>query len=169
MEALAGARNFLYCASAMGELTRVSFLLPMRLFCGWVLLSAGLSKLLGGWLSGPQLANNVAGWLRDGKPYSIYAPFLRGVVLPHAHFFAQLVSFGELLAGAALLAGLFSRAAAAGGLLLVGNFMLAKGDGFAANGTAPMVIMMLTMMLTGPGRTLGLDATLRGRIPRWLG
>jgi thiosulfate dehydrogenase [quinone] large subunit len=169
MCALADARNFLYCAAAMGEHTRVSYLLPMRLFCGWVLLSAGLSKLSGGWLHGPQLANEVAGWLRDGKPYGFYAPFLRGVVLPNAHTFSYLVSLGELFAGAGLLAGLCSRAAAAGGLLLVGNIMLAQGDGLGANSTAPLVIMMLTMMLTAPGRTLGLDATLRGRIPRWLG
>lgn len=169
MAALAGARKFLYCAAAMGELTRVAFLLPMRLFGGWVLLSAGVTKLSGGWLGGPQLAATVAGWLRDGKPYGFYAPFLRGLVLPHAHAFAYLISFGELFAGAALLAGLFSRAAAAVGLLLVGNFMLARGDGLGTNPTAPIVVMMLTMMLTGPGRTLGLDAALRGRIPRWLG
>ena len=153
----------------MGAETRVVYLLPLRLFCGWVLLNTGLGKLSGGWLEGPQLQNSVAGWLRDGKPYSFYAPFLRSVVLPHAHLFAYLVSFGELLVGAALLAGLFTRWAAVGGLLLVVSFFLARGDNLGANNTAPFVIMMLTIALTGPGRALGLDAALRGRMPRWLG
>jgi thiosulfate dehydrogenase (quinone) large subunit len=152
----------------MGELTRVVFLLPLRLFCGWTLLNTGLQKLSGGWLAGPQLHEIVSGWVRDGKPYGFYVPFLRGVVLPHAHLFAMLVSFGELLVGAALLAGLFSRWAALAGLILVGSFMLGRGDGVGANSTAPLVIMMLTMLLTAPGRALGLDAALRGRVPRWL-
>ncbi len=152
----------------MGELTRVAFLLPLRLFCGWTLLNTGLKKVSDGWLSGPELANTIAGWLRDGKPYGFYAPFLRGVVLPHAHLFSLLVSFGELLVGTALLAGLFTRAAAAGGVLLTLNFLLGRGDGIGANNTAPWVVMLLTLMLTSPGRALGLDAALRGRVPRWL-
>jgi thiosulfate dehydrogenase [quinone] large subunit len=106
--------------------------------------------------------------MREGRPYGFYLPFLRLVVLPHAHGFAYLVSFGELLVGAALLAGLFSRLAAFGGLVLVGNFLLARGDGIGVNGTMPFVVMMLTLMLTGPGRSLGLDAALKGRLPRWL-
>jgi thiosulfate dehydrogenase [quinone] large subunit len=149
-------------------MTRVAFLLPLRLFCGWSLLNTGMKKLNDGWLSRPELANTIEGWLRDGKPYGFYAPFLRSVVLPHAHVFSILVSFGELLVGAALLAGLFTRFAAAAGVLLTLNFMLARGDGIGANNTAPWVAMMVTLMLTSAGRTLGLDAALRGRMPRWL-
>jgi thiosulfate dehydrogenase [quinone] large subunit len=152
----------------MDEQTRIAFLLPLRLFCGWVFLNAGLGKLAGGWLVKPELTTTLLGWIREGKPYSFYVPFLRAVVLPHAHGFAYLISFGELLVGAALLAGLFSRLAAFGGLLLVFNFLLARGDGIGVNGTMPFVVMTLTLMLTGPGRSLGLDAALRGRLPRWL-
>jgi thiosulfate dehydrogenase (quinone) large subunit len=152
----------------MGELTKIAFLLPLRLFCGWTLLNTGLKKLHDGWLTRPELAQTIEGWLRDGKPYGFYAPFLRAVVLPHAHVFAILVSFGELLVGAALLAGLFTRAAAAAGVLLTLNFLLGRGDGLGANNTAPWVFMMLTLMLTGAGRTLGLDGALRGKLPRWL-
>ena len=116
----------------------------------------------------PELTHVVDGWLRDGKPYSLYAPFLRAVVLPHAMVFSALVSLGELCVGAALLAGLFTRVAAGAGILLVGNFLLARGDGISANSTAPILVMCITMMLTSPGRTLGLDAALRGKLPRWL-
>jgi uncharacterized membrane protein YphA (DoxX/SURF4 family) len=152
----------------MSELTRIAFLLPLRLFCGWSLLNTGLKKLDEGWLTRPQLANTLNGWLHDGKPYGFYAPFLRNVVLPHVHVFSILVSLGELFVGAALLAGLFTRFAAAAGILLTLNFLLARGDGIGANNTAPWVAMMLTILLTGPGRALGLDAALRGKVPRWL-
>jgi thiosulfate dehydrogenase (quinone) large subunit len=152
----------------MGEQTRIAFLLPLRLFCGWVFLNTGVHKLSGGWLGDGELSEILGEWLRDGKPYAFYVPFLRDVVLPHAHLFSCLVAIGELLVGAALLAGLFTRLAAFVGLVMVGNFLLGHGDGLAANGTAPMAVMMLTMMATAPGRTLGLDAALRGRLPTWL-
>ena len=152
----------------MGEQTRIAYLLPLRLFCGWVFLNAGIGKLAAGWLTRPELTTTLLGWMRDGKTYAFYVPFLRGVVLPHAHGFAYLVSIGELLVGAALLAGLFSRLAALGGLVLVINVMLARGEGFSVDGAMPFVIMTLTLMLTAPGRSLGVDAALRGRLPRWL-
>ncbi len=154
----------------MGEFTRVAFLLPLRLFCGWSLLNTGLKKVSEGWLSGPELANTISGWLHDGKPYSFYAPFLRGVVLPHAHVFPRSWwRSAELCVGAALLAGLFTRFAGAMGVLLIGNFLLGRGDGIGANNTAPWVVMLLTIMLTAPGRTLGLDAALRGKGPALAG
>jgi thiosulfate dehydrogenase (quinone) large subunit len=152
----------------MGEQTRVSYLLPLRLFCGWVFLNASLTKLGHGWLTQPELAKVITGWLAEGKPYSFYAPFLRAVVLPHAMTFGAMVALGELCVGAALLAGFVTRAAAAGGVLLVGSFLLGRGDGLGANATAPILIMCITIMLTSPGRTLGLDAALRGKLPRWL-
>jgi thiosulfate dehydrogenase [quinone] large subunit len=152
----------------MGEQTRIAYLVPLRLFCGWIFLNGGLAKLAGGWLVRPELTTTLLGWMREGRPYSFYVPFLRSVVLPHAHGFAYLVSFGELLVGAALLAGLLSRLAAFVGLMLVGNFLLARGDGIGINGTMPMVVMTVTLMLTGAGRSLGLDTALRGRVPRWI-
>lgn len=152
----------------MGEQTRIAFLLPLRLFCGWVFLNSGVHKLSDGWLGSGQLAEVLGEWLKSGKTYSFYAPFLRDVVLPHADLFARLIALGELLVGAALLAGLLTRLSALVGLILVGNFLVGRGDGLAANGTAPMMVMLLTVMLTAPGRTLGLDAALRGRLPRWL-
>ena len=152
----------------MEDRARIAYLVPLRLFAGWVFLNAALSKLAGGWVGGPQLHDIIAGWLRDGRPYHFYAPFLRAVVLPHASTFALVIALGELLVGAALLAGLFTRLAAIGGLLLVGNFLLGRGDGLGNNDTAPMLVMLLTVALTNPGRALGLDAALRGRVPRWL-
>jgi thiosulfate dehydrogenase [quinone] large subunit len=148
--------------------THVVFLLPLRLFAGWVFLMEALGKLTSGWVQNGKLAAVASGWLHEGKPYSFYTPFLRDVVLPRVHTFSLLVVGGELCVGAALLAGLFSRWAAAGGLLLTLNYMLARGDGVGPNATAPFVAICLTLMLVSTGRALGLDAALRGKIPGWL-
>jgi thiosulfate dehydrogenase [quinone] large subunit len=147
---------------------RIAYLLPLRLFAGWVFLMEALSKLSSGWVPAGKLAVIVGGWLREGKPYSFYAPFLRDVVLPNSHAFSLAVAGGELLVGSALLAGLFSRWAALGGLIMSLNYMLARGDGLGPNATSPFVFICLTLMLTQPGRALGIDAALRGKVPQWL-
>ncbi len=152
----------------MREQTSVAALLPLRLVTGWIFLMEALSKLMGRWLVEPRLQPILDGWIHEGKTYSFYLPFLRGVVLPHVKLFSTLVVAGELTVGAALLAGLFTRWASAAGLFLVLNFMLARGDRIAPNPTAPMVLICLTLLLTPSGRTLGLDAALRGKLPRWL-
>lgn len=144
-------------------------LLPIRLFVGWVFLRASLVKLGSGWLDQPhKLGPILEGWLRDGKPYAFYAPFLRGVVLPNEHLFAGLVTIGEISVGALLLAGLFTRAAALIALVLTLSFLLGRGDGAEANATAPFCIMALALLFGHSGRTLGLDAALADRAPRWL-
>jgi thiosulfate dehydrogenase [quinone] large subunit len=143
-------------------------LLPIRLFAGWVLLRAGLVKLANGWLDHPHLADALEPWLREGRPYAAFAPFLRHVVMPHGQTWSTVVACSELLIGAALLAGLFTRAAALGGLLISLAFLLARGDGIEANPTAPMVAMTATLLFSHSGRVLGLDAALADRLPRWL-
>jgi uncharacterized membrane protein YphA (DoxX/SURF4 family) len=147
---------------------RIAYLLPLRLFAGWVFLMEALAKLTAGWVPSAKLGVIVGGWLHDGKPYPFYAPFLRSLVLPHVYGFSVTVVIGELMVGSALLAGLFSRWAALGGLCLSLNYMLARGDTLGPNPTSPFVAICLTLMLTQPGRALGIDAALRGKVPGWL-
>ena len=67
-----------------------------------------------------------------------------------------------------MLARARSRWAALGGLILTLNYMLARGDGIGPNPTSPFVAICFTLMLTQPGRALGIDAALRGKVPSWL-
>jgi thiosulfate dehydrogenase [quinone] large subunit len=143
-------------------------LLPIRLFCGWVFLRAALAKIAGGWLERPVLVQVLDTWIREGRPYGFFASFLKSTVIPHERVFSWLVAGGELLVGAALLAGLFTRFTAACGLLLTLSYMLGRGDGAEVNSTAPFVVRTLALMFTHSGRTLGLDAALAHRVPRWL-
>jgi uncharacterized membrane protein YphA (DoxX/SURF4 family) len=149
--------------------TPTLYLLPLRLFTGWVFLIASLQKLAGGWLDRPpKLAVIVGGWLHEGKPYGFFEPVLRKVVLNLPLFTTYLVTFSELLIGAALLAGLFTRLASLWGLVMVTLYLLGRGDGAGPNPTAPFVAILITLALTHTGRVLGLDAALSDKVPRWL-
>jgi thiosulfate dehydrogenase (quinone) large subunit len=54
-------------------------------------------------------------FLTDGA-YPFMKPVLRGLVLPHARFFAYLVAFGEGAIGLSLVLGLWTRVASAFGI-----------------------------------------------------
>jgi uncharacterized membrane protein YphA (DoxX/SURF4 family) len=151
----------------MREQTLIVYLVPLRLFSGWVFFMAALQKLAGGWLDHPRLYGVVVDWMRTGKPYGFFLPILR-LVTSFPTLFTWLLVLSELLIGAALLAGLFTRAAALWGLLLMILILFGRGDGIGPNPTSPFVAILLTLALTHTGRTLGLDAALSDKVPRWL-
>lgn len=141
----------------------------LRVYTGAALFFAGLSKVQRGFLGGEKLSASVRGWLDDGAPYDFFEPFLREVVLPHAHLFSWLVGGGELVGGACLAIGLLTRPAAVGSLVMMVAIALAGGEIFWRPGTAvAFAFMTLALALTTPGRFLGVDARLQGKLPRWL-
>ncbi len=108
--------------------------LLIRLYVGWVWISAGLDKIHdSSWVgngAGTSLTKfvhyaltktggvhpDVQGW---------YATFLEHVVLPHVVFWSYLVVAGELLVGFALIFGLFVGISAFFGIFMNLNYMLA--------------------------------------------
>ena len=152
----------------MRETMLVAAVLPLRLFLGWVFLQAGLLKVSTGWLTQNKLTPILEGWLHDGKTYPFFVKLVHDTFLPHAQLFGRLVAAGELLVGAALLIGLFTRFAALCALLMTASFLLARGDGVGANATAPYVVMSLVLLCSHAGRFLGLDAAMKDRLPAWL-
>jgi thiosulfate dehydrogenase (quinone) large subunit len=139
---------------------------PVRLYCGYFFLRAGLHKLTSGF-GGTGLAKTLTEWAT--KPgYDFYRPFLTHVAIPHADVFAWLVMLGEIAVGAALLVGFASRLAALGGMFLCLNFLLAGGVPLlSAEPPVVFCVMLLTVFATAAGRALGLDMVLRGHLPRW--
>ena len=100
-----------------------------------------------------------------------YQAFLKDVVIPHATLFSYLVMTGELIAGLLLLTGTASRLGAGITMLLVLNFMLAKGRWFFSPDSvdAADFFSALVVMLGAAGRVWGIDAFLAKRWPRsWL-
>lgn len=141
--------------------------LPVRLFCGYFFLRAGLHKWTSGF-GGAGLAKTLTDWA-DKTGYGFYVPFLTHVAIPHADIFAWLVMLGEIAVGAALLAGFASRLAALGGIFLCVNFLLAGGVPLlSAEPPVVFAIMLLTVFATAAGRALGVDMLLRGFLPRWV-
>lgn len=106
----------------------------IRLYVGWVWISAGLEKIHdSSWVgngAGTSLTKfvhyaltktggvhpDVQGW---------YASFLEHVVLPHVVFWSYIVVAGELIVGFALIFGLFVGISAFVGIFMNLNYMLA--------------------------------------------
>jgi thiosulfate dehydrogenase [quinone] large subunit len=147
-----------------GVLAR-SALVLLRLQLGVVLLVAGIPKIRETFTPGLlNFLQNVA--LERGHPF--YQEFIRNVVIPHAGVFAALVAWGEVLAGVALVIGLTTRLAAAAVLVLMVNYLFAKGAWFwtPSSNDAAYAAISLALMIGAAGRTLGVDEFLAKRWPR---
>lgn len=93
--------------------------------------------------------------------------FFVGTILPHADIYAQVIRAGELVAGALLLLGLFTRVGGLLGVLLGGAALLAQPltpIGAWSNVEAAAVAMSAINLLLPTGRALGLDGVF-GRKP----
>jgi thiosulfate dehydrogenase [quinone] large subunit len=141
--------------------------LPARLFAGWFFFKFGLDKATGGF-GGAALRSTLQTWAAE-TPYALYAAFLRAVAIPNAAIFAVLVTAGEILVGAALLAGAATRLSALVGLFLCLNYLFASGAPLASL-ERPVVfaVLCLTAFGTAAGRAAGLDYLLKSRLSRWI-
>lgn len=147
-----------------GVLARGALVL-LRLYLGGVLLVGAIPFV------GRDFTPNLLDFLQSvalSKGYPFYQDLVRGVVLPHAGVFAVLVVWGEVFVGAALVLGLATRFAAAASLLMMVNFMLAKGDlpWMVSSYDAAYAMISLALLIGAAGRTLGVDEVLAKRWPR---
>jgi uncharacterized membrane protein YphA (DoxX/SURF4 family) len=142
--------------------TYASWLALARIYTGFFWLEHGLGKLRA---QPPFGAPNgaMAQFLTEqtAKTAGPYHDFLVTVVAPNLPIFAYAVEFGELLAGALLLAGLFTRFGALLGVVLALNYWAARGafHGFAAaSGFEVCAAVLTALSLVLPtGRFFGLD------------
>jgi thiosulfate dehydrogenase [quinone] large subunit len=137
----------------------------LRIYLGLLFLCASIPKLRGGF------AAYLSGFLNDvamTKSTEFYREFLHAVVLPNPPLFARLIPLGELLVGMTLLLGLVTRLSAAGALVLLVNYMLAKGAWFwyPSSNDAALAAIAVAIIVGAAGRTCGLDAVLARRWPR---
>ena len=140
--------------------------LPARLYLGAMFLKYGLEKLSSGF-GGANLHEMLDKWAA-GPAYGFYVPFLQNVAMPYSGLFARLVIYGEILVGGMLLLGCAGRLAALGGIFLCLNFLFASGAPLLS-AEAPVVFLLLlvTVYATAAGRSVGLDALLKHRLPSW--
>lgn len=137
-------------------------LLPLRAFLGLSFVDAGLGKLLApGWFGhGPQSLAVQALAFAHGSPLH---GLISALVLPHPVAFAFLIATAELAVGLLTLAGLTSKAAAAGGLALSLSFFLTASwhtRPFFYGPDLPFAVGWLVLLQAGHGGLPSVD--------RWL-
>lgn len=147
-----------------GALARGALVL-LRVQIGVVFLVSGIANVR------EHFTPKLLGFLQNvalDKGHLFYQDFVRAVVIPHVAVFAAIVSWGEVLVGAALLLGIATRFAAAAALLIVVNSMLAKGTWpwTPSSNDAAYAAISLALLIGAAGRTLGVDALLAKRWPR---
>ncbi|HVM76851.1 MAG TPA: TQO small subunit DoxD [Candidatus Paceibacterota bacterium] len=147
------AARFLFADTRMGWLWLV-----VRLYVGYEWLVAGWDKIVSPAWAGPQAGAALKGFLNGALQQTTgahpnvagwYAAFLSAVVLPHAMFFANLVSFGELAVGAALILGVFTGIASFFGAFMNVNYL------FAGALSVNPLLLLLEIFLILAWRTAG--------------
>lgn len=152
----------------MNERVSLAILVPLRLLVAAILLLEGFQKATGGWFHGDALLRTTQSWLDAHRAYGFFLPILNSAH-HHPKIFGALITLGELAVGGCMLVGVVTRLAAILGLALLGSIAAASGQGFAPPGNALlMAAIMFTFILAPPGRVLGLDVSLRARVPRWM-
>lgn len=152
----------------MRERVPLLCLFPLRVLVGVMLVLSGYQKFLGGWLHGTALLAILDGWMRDHRTYTFIVPVVE-TARAHPKIFGALVTMGEMVIGASMVIGLFTRFTAILGALVFFTFAFASGERIAPPGPALLIgAIFFTFMLIPPGRVLGLDQALRTRLPGWL-
>jgi uncharacterized membrane protein YphA (DoxX/SURF4 family) len=152
----------------MSERVPLVFLFPLRVLVGVMLVVSGYHKLKGGWLHGTAVFSALDGWLQGHKTYHFFVPMAE-TARAHAKIFGALVTMGELVIGGSMVIGLLTRLSAVLGTIMLLSFAFAAGEGLSPPGTALLMgAIFFTFILLPPGRVLGLDQGLRGRLPGWL-
>jgi thiosulfate dehydrogenase (quinone) large subunit len=147
----------------------------VRILIGAVWLNGAIEKLLSP--SFPrQLATSLdaGGYVQQAPPW--FQDFMRGTVVPNAEFVAQLVRFGELVLGLALvLLGLLTNPAAVGSILFSLMILVSEGGPRLGTGLGPpefldinllVTSISLVILLSPAAEALSLDTALVHRSPR---
>jgi thiosulfate dehydrogenase [quinone] large subunit len=137
--------------------------LLVRVYLGYLWLSSGVEKLIGGsWIgqgAGGAVQSFAQGALQQvgGEHPQVtqwYARFLEAVVIPNAAVFSYVVVFGELLVGLGLILGLFTGIAAFFGAFMNASFLFA---GTAGANPLMFILAILIMLAWRVAGWWGLD------------
>jgi thiosulfate dehydrogenase (quinone) large subunit len=151
----------------------VNSMVWVRVLVGAVWLNGAVEKLLN-----PEFPQQFAtsleagGFVSQAPPF--FQDFMRGVVVPNAELFAQLMRLGELALGIALILGLLTNLAAIGSVALSIVIMLSQGGVRLGTGLgAPefltvnvlVALLSVVILLSAASKDLAVDALLARRSP----
>lgn len=144
------------------ERTYLWYIALLRIYIGYYMLQQGIRKFLRDFPKGDWIGRQI-GDLQTLELYPWYKQFLVNYVVPHHELFGYLVTFGEMAVGACLLLGLLTRFSAFMGLFLIINYFLGIGSvrgGAQLAQQQTFMVSLVIIILSHPGRTLGLDGLL---------
>src|SRR5712692_2113006 len=144
----------------------------VRLATGVIFLAEGYGKVTGDFVRGgfARSASEMA-----GQAWPFWGAFLRRIVVPNATTFGWLVALGELAVGLGLFLGLFTRAAAICGSLLVTAILFGQSyvpgsswDRWVTAGLLTKFCLLLLLLLaaTPADQAWSLDAMRKSRRSR---
>ena len=143
---------------------RLSWLwLALRLWLGWRWIEAGWAKTQNPAWTGPNAGAPIQGFVQGALAKTAgdhpdvpgwYATFLQNVVQPNAPLFSNMVAYGEVLVGIALILGLFTGIAAFFGGFMNFNYLLA---GTVSTNPMMFLVAALLMLAWKTAGWLGLD------------
>jgi thiosulfate dehydrogenase [quinone] large subunit len=152
----------------MNERVPLAYLVPLRIFCGLILVLEGWSKFQGDWLHGTPILHTLDGWVDAHKTYHFFLPMVNSA-RAHPKIFGTLITVGELVIGASMVLGLLTRLAAVLGAFMLFSFAFGAGQGPVPPGNALLMgAIFVLFIFAPPGRVLGFDQALRNRLPRWM-
>jgi thiosulfate dehydrogenase (quinone) large subunit len=144
------------------ERTYLWYIVILRLYIGYYLLQQGILKYLRGFPQSDWITRQI-GDLNKVEIYTWYKSFLINVVAPNRELFGSLVMSGEILIGICLVLGLFTRLSAILGVFLLLNYYFEPGmarGGASLAQQQTFIVVLVVLVLSNPGRTLGLDGLL---------
>lgn len=155
-----------FVSDSRAQLVPRTLLVVLRVYVGVLFLEAAVHKLS----ADPSWTPSLVAFLERvalERAHGFYQGFVRAAVLPNAGLFAALVTWGELFAGLALVAGAATRAAAVGVMFLTVNYMFAKGAWFwdPSSNDAAFFFIALVLAWGAAGRAFGADYLLARRWP----
>ncbi len=133
----------------------------IRIIFGFVWIFSGLEKILS-----PEYFSGFAKTIEffiSKNPYPFYTSFMQNFVLPNSYWISYLVSYGELIIGLALVAGILSDFFLAFGIFMNINFYFAASWLNISTAMLNLVMIALQIVLIfSPGsKTLSLDYFLK--------
>lgn len=138
----------------------------LRIYLGIIFAIAVHPKLL----AKPGFAVSLNGFLihaglQNAHPF--YQRFLAEVVIPHVSAIAYLVMVGEVVVAGAMITGTATRLAAVIAMVLLTNYMFAKGLWWwnPSSNDAAFFMIALVLALCAAGRVFGVDSVLAKRWP----
>jgi uncharacterized membrane protein YphA (DoxX/SURF4 family) len=124
----------------------------LRICIGVFFLFEGIGKVA--WLTTPSiLAGQLAGWSQAVPAASWSHAYLERVAIPYASYFARMVPLGEMVSGAALIAGFWTPFFALVAFFMAFNFQFASGALFKysilTSGYGPPVLGATLALVVG--------------------